>query len=269
MYKDMEPFRFTWQENQYWGSCEPCTASVFSTQVRSEEVAWKIGMRQAVEEAVGKGMPLDEFTGLPAFQYWCNKQESRPKAGLKFAQLTAAEKLLQWVQTLKSSLPDFVFAVREFKPVPRQDKEGNPLLDQQGNPKMYRRRKQANILHLSGLFMSDYDHLPFAPQELYERTRVKGFPWKVRLAHLTSSGYGLRLVCEWIAEAGRIADNQYLLAKELGVLNVRDTTGKKFITDNSCINADRISYCPRLQDILFIDEDKLFHNNNHNNLFLK
>ena len=118
----MEPFRFTWQENQYWGSCEPCTASVFSTQVRSEEVAWKIGMRQAVEEAVGKGMPLDEFTGLPAFQYWCNKQESRPKAGLKFAQLTAAEKLLQWVQTLKSSLPDFVFAVREFKPVPRQDK---------------------------------------------------------------------------------------------------------------------------------------------------
>jgi hypothetical protein len=254
-----QDYRFTWQENQYWGSCEPCTASVFATQVRSASVAWKIGMRQAVERAVREGLPLDEFTRNSDFQKWRIKQECRPKAGEKFAALTTAEQLLQWAQMLKNNLPDFVFAVREFELVPRLDRNGHPRLDKDGQPMMYRRRLQSNILHLSGLFMSDYDHLPFPPQELYERTKAPGFPWKVRLAHLTSSGFGLRLVCEWMVEAGRIADNQFLLARELGVLNVKDTTGRKFVTDNSCVNADRISYCPRMQDIIYIDEDKLFH----------
>ena len=252
-------WRFVWQENQYWGSCEPCTASVFSTQVRSGVVDWKIGTRQAVEKSVREGLPLDRFTQMTDFQKWCIRQQSRPRAGEKFAQLSTAVKLLQWVQTLKSSLPCFVFAVSEFGLVPRTDKDGKPKLDKDGRPMMYRRRKQENILHLSGLFMSDYDHLPFPPQELYELTRRKGFPWKVRLAHVTSSSFGLRLVSEWIPEAGRIADNQYLLARELGVLDVKDTTGKKFVTDNSCVNADRISYCPRLQDIIYINEDKLFN----------
>lgn len=254
----MDDYKFTWQENQYWGSCEPCTVSVFSDQVRSAAVEWKIGMRQAIEKAIREELPLDEFTRLSDFHRWRVQQECRPKAGDKFAALTTAQKLLQWVQMLKNSLPDFVFAVREFGQVPRLDKDGNPKLDKDGKPIMYRRRKQENIVHLSGLFMSDFDHLPFPPQELYERTKAPGFPWKVRLAHITSSGFGLRLVCEWIAEAGRIADNQYLLARELGMLDVIGTTGKH-VTDNSCINADRISYCPRLQDILFIDEDKLFH----------
>ena len=254
----MDDYKFTWQENQYWGSCEPCTVSVFSDQVRSAAVAWKIGTRQSIEKAIREGLPLDEFTRSSDFHKWCIQQEHRPRAGDKFAALTTAQKLLQWVQMLKNSLPDFVFAVREFGQVPRLDKDGNPRLDKDGKPIMYRRRKQENIVHLSGLFMSDFDHLPFPPQELYERTKAPGFPWKVRLAHITSSGFGLRLVCEWIAEAGRIADNQYLLARELGMLDVIGTTGKH-VTDNSCINADRISYCPRLQDILYIDEDKLFH----------
>ena len=250
-------YRFVWQVNQYWGSCEPCTASVFNTQARSSVVAWKIGTRQAVEKAIREGLPLDEFIRMSDFQKWRIQQESRPKAGESFAALSTPEKLLQWVQMLKNSLPDFVFAVKEFGEVPRLDKEGNPKLDAEGNPVMYRRRKQENIRHLSGLFMSDFDHLPFPPQSLYERTRAAGFPWKVRLAHITSSGCGLRLVCEWKVEAGRIADNQYLLARELGMLNVIGTTGKH-VTDNSCVNADRLSYCPRLQDILYIDEDNLF-----------
>jgi hypothetical protein len=251
-------WRFVWQENMYWGSCEPCTASVFSTQVRSSVVNWKIGMRRAVRQAVATGQPLDAFTSRSDFQQWCIKQSSRPRAGEKFAQLTVAAKLLQWVDMLKDSLPDFVFAVSEFGLVPRMDKDGNPRLDDKGHPMLYRRRKQENIRHLSGLFMSDYDHLPFPPQELYEKTRQPGYPFKTRLAHLTSSGEGLRLVSECILGLGNIADLQYLQAQELGMLHVKGTTGK-YVTDNSCVNADKLSFCPRLEDILFIDEDKLFH----------
>ena len=254
----MEGYRFVYQPNMYWGSCEPCTTSVFSDLVRSAVVNWKIGMRRAVREAVAKGQPLDSFTRNSDFQKWCIQQLNRPRAGEKFAQLSTAARLLQWVDMLKDSLPDFVFAVREFGLVPRLDKDGNPKLDANGQPILYRRRKQENIKHLSALFMSDYDHLPFPPQELYERTRVPGYPWKTRLGHLTSSGEGLRLVSECLIGAGNIADQQYLQAKELGMLDVIGTTGKH-VTDNSCINADKLSFCPRLEDILFIDEDKLFN----------
>lgn len=254
----MESYRFVFQDNMYWGSCEPCMISVFSSLVRSAVVNWKIGIRRAAREAVAKGQPLDAFTRNSDFQKWCIQQQCRPRAGEKFAQLTTAAKLLQWVDMLKDSLPDFVFAVREFGLVPRLDKDGNAKLDADGQPMLYRRRKQENIVHLSGLFMSDYDHLPFPPQELYELTRKPGYPWKTRLAHLTSSGEGLRLVSECLIGAGNIADQQYLQAKELGMLHVKGSTGK-FVTDNSCINADKLSFCPRLEDILFIDEDNLFN----------
>lgn len=251
-------WRFVYQDNMYWGSCEPCTASVFSALVRNAVVKWKIDMRQAVRRAVRTGQPLDAFTRDSDYQKWCIKQQSRPRAGEQFSSLTTAEKLLQWVDALKDSLPDFVFAVGEFGLVPRLDKDENPRLDENGNPILYRRRKQENIVHLSGLFMSDYDHLPFPPQELFELIKKPGYPWKTRLVHLTSSGEGLRLVSEIIPGAGNIADQQYLQAKELGMLNVKGTTGK-WVTDNSCINADKLSFCPRLEDILYIDEDLLFH----------
>lgn len=251
-------WRFVYQDNMYWGSCEPCTASVFSTLVRNAVVKWKIDMRQAVRRAVRTGQPLDAFTHISDYQKWCIRQQSRPRAGEQFSQKSTPEKLLQWVDALKDSLPDFVFAVGEFGLVPRLDKEDNPRLDENGNPILYRRRKQENIVHLSGLFMSDYDHLPFPPQELYELIKKPGYPWKTRLVHLTSSGEGLRLVSEIIPGAGNIADQQYLQAKELGMLNVKGTTGK-WVTDNSCVNADKLSFCPRLEDILYIDEDRLFN----------
>ncbi len=241
----------------YWGSCEPCTASVFSSLVRDAVVNWKIKIRRDVREAVQKGQSLDVFTRDSDYQKWCIQQLSRPRAGEAFAKLPTAEKLLQWVDMLKNSLPDFVFAVQEFGLVQKLDKDGHPKLDADGKPILYRRRKQENIVHLSGLFMSDYDHLPFDPRELYEKTLRPGYPWKTRLSHLTSSGEGLRLVSECIAGLGNIADQQYLQAKELGMLHVKGTTGK-YVTDNSCINADKLSFCPRLEDILYIDEDKLF-----------
>lgn len=252
-------YRFVWQESMYNGSCEPCPVSVFSSLVRNATVNWKINTRRAIRKAVSEGLPLDEFTNISDFQHWCIKQATRPRAGEKFSKLSMAEKLLQWGNALKDSLPDFVFAVSEFGMVPRTDKEGNPVMDANGQPMLYRRRMQENIKHLSGLFMSDYDHLPFPPQELYERTLKPGYPFKTRLAHLTSSGEGLRLVSECIIGAGNIADQQFLQASELGVLYVKDSTGKKYVTDNSCINADKLSFVPRLDDILFIDEDKLFH----------
>ena len=250
-------WRFVWQANIYWASCEPCTASVFWTQVRNGQVNWKIGTRRAIIKAVREGLPLDKWTRRSDYQQWCMEQLAKPRAGEKFALKPEPLRLMQWGEELKTSLPGFIFGVREFALVPKLDKDGNPKLDKDGQPILYRRRKQENVKHLSGLFMSDYDHLPFPPQELYEKTLKPGYPWKTRLAHLTSSGEGLRLVSECLIGAGNIADQQYLQAQELGMLNVIGTTGKH-VTDNSCVNCDKFSFCPREEDILFIDENKLF-----------
>ena len=251
-------WRFVWQENIYWASCEPCTVSVFWTQVRNGQVNWKIGTRRAIIKAVREGLPLDKWTRRSDYQQWCMEQLAKPRAGEKFALKPEPLRLIQWGEELKTSLPGFIFGVREFALVPKVDKDGRPKLDKDGQPILYRRRKQENVKHLSGLFMSDYDHLPFPPQELYEKTLQPGYPWKTRLAHLTSSGEGLRLVSECLLGAGNIADQQYLQAQELGMLNVIGTTGKH-VTDNSCVNCDKFSFCPREEDILFIDKDKLFN----------
>lgn len=252
-------WRFVWQQNLYWASCEPCTASVFARLVRDAQVNWKTSTRRAIIKAVREGQSLDKWTLRSDYQQWCTKQLAKPRAGEKFAMKPEPLRLMQWGEELKQSQPGFIFGVKEFALVPRVDKDGNPRLDAEGKPMMYRRRKQENVVHLSGLFMSDYDHLPFPPQELYEKTLNPDYPWKTRLAHLTSSGEGLRLVSEWNPEiGGNIADQQYLQSQALSMLDVTGTTGKH-VTDNSCVNCDKFSFCPRLEDILFIDEDKLFH----------
>lgn len=254
----MDNFRFTYQENQFTGECLPCTSAQFKTIASSGMVAWKIGTRQAVERAIEEGQSLDEWLRLADYRKFCLKQEQKPRAGAAFMELPVEKRLIQWTNNLKMWLPCFIFGVKEFEAVPKTDKNGNPVLDAQGNAVLFRRRKQPNIKALSGLFMFDADHLPFDSLELYERTRREGFPWAVRLAHKTSSGHGLRLVCEANPDVGNIADNQIELARELGVLGMLGSTGKP-VTDNSCIDASRISYAPRMCDIYFIDEDNLFN----------
>lgn len=254
----MENYRFSHQENQYFGECLPCSAAQFKNIVCSAIVDYRITTRQAVDEAIGEGQPLDRFTSDNDFQKFCKKELSKPRTGEVFAGLTLEQQLLQWTNSLKSSLPCLIYGVKDFAAVPKLDKVGNPVLDDKGQPVLFRRRLQQNIKELSCLFMFDGDHLPIDPREVFERTRREGFPWEVRLAHATSSGHGIRLVCEARADVGNIADNQIELARELGLLGMLGTTGKP-VVDDSCIDASRISYAPRMQDIYYIDEEHLFN----------
>lgn len=254
----MDNFRFTFQQNQFTGECLPCTAAQFKTIVNSGIVNTTITTRQAIEKAIDEGESLTEYVNDAGFRNFCVNQSQRPRAGASFEALPVENKLQQWTNSKKMWLPAFIFGVREFEAVPKTDKNGNVILDGEGQPVLFRRRLQANIKELSALFMFDGDHLPFDPREVYERTMRNGFPWKVRLSHKTSSGHGIRLVCEARPDVGNIADNQIELARELGLLGVKGTTGKP-VTDDSCIDASRISYAPRMCDIYFIDETNLFN----------
>lgn len=258
MYTRMNDYRFTTQENQFTGECVPCTAATFKTIVNSASVNNTITTRQAIEKAIDDGQPLSNWTNCTNFRNFCLKQAGRPRAGEAFAALPVEKKLQQWTNSQKMWLPCFIFAVKEFAGIPMVDKQGNLVYDAEGKEKLIRRRLQSSIRELSGLFMFDGDHLTCDPREIYERTLRPGFPWKVRLAHNTSSGHGLRLVCEAIPDIGNIADNQIELGRELGLLGQLGSTGKP-VCDDSCIDASRISYAPRMCDIYFIDEDNLFN----------
>lgn len=254
----MEPYRFTQQSDQFTGECLPCTKAQFYTIVNSASVNNTISARQAIEKAIDDGLPLDNWINCTNFHNFCLKQSARPRAGEAFAALAVEQKLQQWTNSQKMWLPCFIFSVKEFAAIPKTDKQGNPMLDAKGKEILFRRRLQSSIRELSGLFMFDGDHLTCDPREIYERTLRPGFPWKVRLAHKTSSGHGLRLVCEANPDVGNIADNQIELGRELGLLGQLGSTGKP-ICDDSCIDASRISYAPRMCDIYYIDEDNLFN----------
>lgn len=254
----MDNYRFTTQKNQFTGECLPCTAATFKTTVNSASVNNTITTRQAIEKAIDEVQSLAGWISCTNFRNFCLKQAARPRAGEAFLLLPVEKKLQQWTNSQKMWLPCFIFAVRDFAAIAKTDKQGSPVLDAEGKEILFRRRLQSSIRELSGLFMFDADHLPCDPREIYERTLRPNFPWKVRLAHVTSSGHGLRLVCEANPDVGNIADNQIELGRELGLLGQLGTTGKP-VCDDSCIDASRISYAPRMCDIYFIDEDNLFN----------
>ena len=107
----MQNSRFTFQANQYFGKCIPCTPEVFNQAVDSPDVDFKIGTRQAVDEAICEGKPLDNFTLEKDFARFCTKKQNE-----KYFQLLGLEeKLLQWTTHLKNWLPCFIFGVSAFK----------------------------------------------------------------------------------------------------------------------------------------------------------
>lgn len=244
-----EPFRFVYQTSMYSDECIPCTAEVFDRFVDSPETAWKISTRQAVEKALNERGPLDIFVQDPNFKSFCEREEKKVGTGKRFKKLTEEERLQLWATSLKQSLPCFIFGAGEFDKLMKPNWEGRmrPVS-----------RRLLSGIHLSGLFMFDADHLVVDPREVFIRTQVEGFPWKVLLAHKTSSGQGLRLVIEARPEVGNWADCQIEVARDLGLLGMKGSTGKP-VVDNSCIDASRISYCPRREDIYFIDYDGLFN----------
>ena len=65
--------------------------------------------------------------------------------------------------------------------------------------------------------------------------------------HITTSGDGLRIIFTADSSQGNLADNQIVLALALGQK-----------PDKSCIDATRNSFCPKEDEILYINEEKLF-----------
>ena len=223
---------FCIQDNQFVSPAVQGTLEKLNELMDSPRVRWKIETIRSVR----KPGAIKQWAGNTDYQKFCLKEAKKKKVGEAFKALSDEEKLVRWATALKESLPCLIFGARDFDETPLKK-----------DPSRKMKRRILAAIHLSGLFMFDVDHVD-NPHEIYERTRVDGFPWEVVFAHLTSSGKGLRLVCKARVDVGNIADNQIELAK---TLNVK--------ADASCIDASRISYAPMREDVYYLNEEELLN----------
>ena len=232
----------TFQENTHFSQALPCTREEFWEQVRKTSTAWSIDARRAILAAV----EASKTQGTAAIQTWLNnseyqkfllkKQNMKKKAAKEaWAKKTDGEKLLSWAQNLKENLPAFIFSCREFDATPTSN----------GNPFCHRRLAEC---HLNGLVMLDIDHVENPMQIWWKLRENKDLLKRTALFHLTSSHFGARVVFTADVAHGNLADNQIVFAQALG-----------YKADDSCIDATRNSFAPKEEDILFIDEEKLFN----------
>ena len=161
----------------------------------------------------------------------------------------------QAASACKRRLPVFIFQATFTESITKK-----------GNRGMW--RKQAHAV-LNGLYIIDIDHVE-NPRELYAKwiddyyaSQQQSRPayaeasetfcdaMGILLVHVTPSGKGLRLVAMADPVVGNIADNQHHLASRLGVT-----------IDESCKDASRMSFCPKLDDIIYLNTEKLFNYDN-------
>ena len=232
----------TFQENTHFSQALPCTREEFWEQVRKPSTAWRIDARRAILAAV----EASKSEGISAIQNWLNnadyqkfllkKQNMKKKAAKDaWAAKSDADKLLAFAQEIKENLPAFIFSCREF------DKT------ETSSGRQFCHRRLADC-HLNGLFLLDIDHV-VNPMEIWWKLRDdEELMKRIALVHLTSSGFGARIVAVADINLGNLADNQIVLAEKLG-----------FKADESCIDATRISFAPKEEDILYINEEILFN----------
>ena len=231
----------TYQENTHFSQALPCTKEEFWKQVRKPNTAWRIDARRAIIAAV----EACQTQGVAAIQTWLNnadyqkfllkKQNLKREAAKKaWAEKPDAEKLLAFAQEIKDNSVAFIYSCYEFDET--QTEKG----------KSFRHRRLADC-HLNGLVMLDIDHVENPMQIWYQLRENQELMARVKLVHITSSSYGIRIIFTANIEDGNLADNQIVFAEALGQK-----------PDESCIDATRNSFAPKEEDILFID-DTLFN----------
>ena len=229
---------FCYQKNTNSLSAAKCSRGTFWKAIKDPSTKWKIDSRRAIMDAVDRSKGEE---GSAALTVWLSnndyqrflvdhpKELSSDEAREEFAKKSDGEKLLAFAEYLKHQLTPFIFSCYEF------DAKGR------------RRPRQLVGCHLNGLVMLDIDHVD-NPMEIWYRLREnKELMARVVLVHITSSGHGIRIIFTADITQGNLADNQIEFALALGCK-----------PDGSCKDATRNSFCPKEEEILFIDEDRLF-----------
>ena len=220
-----------------------CGKKDFWREIRKSSTAFNIDTRRAILHAIDAQdeAELQKWAAHTDYQKFVLKtlRSLKTKAGKENWQKKPLDKkLLAWADDLKKSLTAFQFSCYQFDEATVKTKDGKS--------KKGPRRKLVGC-HLNGLVMLDIDHVE-NPMEVWEKLRQNEELMKrVVLVHITSSGHGIRIIFTADIKDGNLADNIIVFAAALG-----------YQADSSCIDATRNSFAPKEDEILFIDEEKLF-----------
>ena len=110
-------------------------------------------------------------------------------------------------------------------------------------------RNQAHV-RLNGLVVADYDHLEGDVKQIWEEAFAKlsdEDKARILLVFITPSGQGLKVVFMADPEVGNLIDNQLVFSAKLGLE-----------LDGSCKDGCRGAFQTTDEDIIFINEEKLF-----------
>ncbi len=234
-------------------SVAKCGRGDFWREVRSQKTEWHINARRAVMAAVKADL---DGEGAAAIHTWLQnsdyqkflirrlKELTSKRAKDAWAKKSDEEKLLAWAEELKQELAGFIFCCYLFDEVKRKKK--NKKTGEEFE--VTERPRKLMYCHLNGLVMLDIDHVENPMQIWWKLREMKELMDRVALVHITSSGEGLRIIFTADIKTGNLADNQIVFARALG-----------YKADSSCIDATRSSFSPKEDEILFIDEEKLFN----------
>ena len=246
---------FCYQQEIY-KQTEPVNKALFDYLVDDERTRWLTAQHRelrAALPAIGEGDTalLSRWTSDEAFQMYCIKEEaSTEKKGAKtrghlFTKMTDLQRLQDYCNHLKCSLPYCVFIgtyetwAKEF-----ENKKTKKKWTVEGAW-----RSQEHV-RLNGLVVADYDHIYGDVHKVYEEAvgRLSQADYqRIVLAYVTPSGQGLKLVFTADTETGNLIDNITAFSAKLGLQP--DESGK---------DASRGSFLTPREDILLIDETRLF-----------
>ena len=242
----------TYQKDVKKSSAAKCGRGDFWKEVKSQKTAWHIDARRAVKAAVAADK---EGEGVAAIHTWLQnsdyqkflirypKELTSKRAIEAFAKKSDEEKLLLWAEELKQELTAFMYSCYLFDEVKRKKKKKDGTVVE-----VKERRRLLKYCHLNGLVMLDIDHVESPMQIWYKLREMKDLMARVALVHISCSGDGLRIVFTADINVGNLADNQIEFAKALG----------GYSSDRSTIDATRASFCPKEDEILYINEELLF-----------
>ena len=224
------------------------TAAIFNQLVDSAQTKWLTTEHRRLREALpsileGDTELLNQWAQDENFIKFCQGQEaSRKKVsggktkGEVFKALTIEKKLQTYCDNLKKSLPFVIFIATYIETASASGKLGCW-------------RKQA-ACRLNGLCVIDFDHIEGDCRAVWEEAYSKlsdEDKARILLVYITPSGHGLKVVFMADVAIGNLIDNQKDFSAKLG-LN----------PDEACKDASRGAFLTTREDILFINEEKLF-----------
>ncbi len=234
---------FTYQKDTKSLFVAECGKKDFWREIRKSSTAFNIDTRREILRAVDAKdeEAMQKWAEHTDFQKFMLKtlRDLKTKAGKeKWLQKPLEKKLLAWADDLKKSLTAFQFSCYQFDEATVKTKDGKTKKGA---------RRLLKGCHLNGLVMLDIDHVDH-PMEVWEKLQTNEELMKrVVLVHITSSGHGIRIIFTADKQTGNLADQQISFASVLG-----------YAPDQSTIDATRNSFAPKEDEILFIDEERLF-----------